>query len=321
MSPSSKTTMKPESGIIRESIDPAWAQAGVRAGEALADHAQDHGAWQEVQLEAERAAGEERYLEGLIAEARAIVAGTSDARPQAAHLGAVLDRLDRYAHRRRPQPSPARPHPQGRVRRLLARAALSRPTQTGHPTIPPPSAPTTERKARSMPTAAMGQRWTRPAKCRPQPPSWRATSPSWRTPRCRSGSPSTDAQRARDGPPLEPHNPQETSEEAAMSAHRSPSTPGPGIERLARAHQRLLEGKDHRPWLSWAPDTYLLEVDRTAVGPVIRAWRLAYDGHVAVLDTDQIEVALAVLRTQLGVALQLAKRRAASLPRAARKAL
>ena len=105
-----------------------------------------------------------------------------------------------------------------------------------------------------------------------------------------------------------------------MSAHRSPSTPGPGIERLARAHQRLLEGKDHRPWLSWAPDTYLLEVDHTAVDPVIRAWRLGLR-HVAVLDTDQFEVALAVLRTQLGVALQLAKRRAASLPRAARKAL
>ena len=106
-----------------------------------------------------------------------------------------------------------------------------------------------------------------------------------------------------------------------MSAHRSPSTRGPGIERLAQAHQRLLEGRGPRPWLSGAPDTYLLEVDYTAVDPVIRAWRLAYDGHVAVLDTDQIEVALAVLRTQLGVALQLAKRRAASLPRAARKAL
>ena len=105
-----------------------------------------------------------------------------------------------------------------------------------------------------------------------------------------------------------------------MSAHRSPSTRGPGIERLAQAHQRLLEGRGPRPWLSGAPDTYLLEVDYTAVDPVIRAWRLGLR-HVAVLDTDQFEVALAVLRTQLGVALQLAKRRAASLPRAARKAL
>jgi hypothetical protein len=90
--------MKPVSAIIRESIDPAWGQAGVRAGEALADHAEDYEAWLELQLEGERAAGEERYQEGLIAEARAIVAGTFDAHPQAAHLGAVLDRLDRYAH-------------------------------------------------------------------------------------------------------------------------------------------------------------------------------------------------------------------------------
>jgi len=125
--------MKPVSAIIRESIDPACGQAG----EALADHAQDYEAWLEVQLEAERAAGEERYQEGLIAEARAIVAGTSNAHPQATHLWTVLDRLDRYAHRRRSHA----PHPQGRVRRLLARADLSRPTQTGHPTSPPPSAP------------------------------------------------------------------------------------------------------------------------------------------------------------------------------------
>ena len=95
--------MKPVSAIIRESIDPACGQAG----EALADHAQDYEAWLEVQLEAERAAGEERYQEGLIAEARAIVAGTSNAHPQATHLWTVLDRLDRYAHRRRSHA----PHP------------------------------------------------------------------------------------------------------------------------------------------------------------------------------------------------------------------
>ena len=88
--------MKSVSAIIRESIDPAWGSAGVRAVEALARHAEEHEAWLDPRLEAERAAGEARYQAGLIAEARDILAGSSQAQPQVAHLWALLERLDCY---------------------------------------------------------------------------------------------------------------------------------------------------------------------------------------------------------------------------------
>ena len=88
--------MKSVSAIIRESIDPAWGPAGVWAVEALARHAEAQEAGLDPRLEAEQAAGEARYQEGLVAEARAIVAGSSQAQPQVVHLWALLERLDRH---------------------------------------------------------------------------------------------------------------------------------------------------------------------------------------------------------------------------------
>jgi hypothetical protein len=77
--------------IIHESIDPSWGPVGVQAVESLEDTIEamerDLG-----DLASDRA--RERYEAAVVEEARAIVAGTSQAPPTLEHLRLVLEALD-----------------------------------------------------------------------------------------------------------------------------------------------------------------------------------------------------------------------------------
>lgn len=80
--------MKKASAIVRESIESRWGSAGVSAVQRLAEHIEE--------IEQARAleAGDDDWEGLLVAEARAIAAGTSVALPSVEHLQVLLRELD-----------------------------------------------------------------------------------------------------------------------------------------------------------------------------------------------------------------------------------
>ncbi len=86
--------MKKASTIIRESIESRWGPAGVTAVERLAAHIEAIEHVEEIE-QTEEIEGVDDDWEGfLVAEARAIVAGTSEALPAVEHLQVLLRELD-----------------------------------------------------------------------------------------------------------------------------------------------------------------------------------------------------------------------------------